>query len=195
MSSRPKLIALAGSLRRDSYNKKLVKIAAEGARKAGAHVTYIDLKDYPMPIFDQDIEVEKGMDSNAQKLKNLFIEHDGFLISSPEYNSSISAALKNCIDWISRSSQPDEKPLAAFKGKCAILMSASMGNLGGLRGLVHLRSILGNIGVTLLPDQYALASAHDKFDDNDNLKDQETHKIAESLGVSLAEVCKKLYYS
>ena len=96
------------------------------------------------------------------KLKKLFIEHHGFLISSPEYNSSISAVLKNAIDWISRP-VAGEAPLAAFQFKAAALMSASPGALGGLRGLVHLRSILGNIGVLVLPTQVAISKGFEAF--------------------------------
>src|SRR5215471_4093780 len=138
---KPRILAFAGSLRRESFNKKLVPIAVKGAREAGAEVTLIDLKDFPLPLFDQDLEAEQGMPQNGAKLKRLFIEHDGLLISSPEYNSSITGVLKNAIDWVSRPA-PDEPSLVAFRGKVATLMSASPGALGGLRGLVHLRSIL-----------------------------------------------------
>src|SRR5262249_59967372 len=143
---RPRILAFAGSLRRDSFNKKLVPIAAKGARDAGAEVTRIDLKDFPLPLFDQDLEAEQGMPENGKKLKQLFIDHDGLLLACPEYNSSITAVLKNAIDWVSRPA-PGEPPLVAFRGKGVTLMSASPGALGGLRGLVHVRSILGNIGV------------------------------------------------
>ena len=147
----PRILACAGSTRRESFNKKLVAIAAQGAREAGAEVTLIDLKDFPLPLFDQDLEAEQGMPENGKKLKKLFIDHDGLLIASPEYNSSFPAILKNAIDWVSRPA-PGEPSLVAFRGKVATLMSASPGALGGLRGLVHVRSILGNLGVIVLPD-------------------------------------------
>src|SRR5215471_14352597 len=95
----PRILAFAGSLRRDSFNKKLVPIAAKGAGEAGAEVTLIALKDFPLPLFDQDLEAEQGMPQNGKKLKELFIDHDGLLIAAPEYNSSITAVLKNAIDW------------------------------------------------------------------------------------------------
>src|SRR5215510_12287566 len=110
----PRILAFAGSLRRDSFNKKLVPIAARGAREAGAEVTLIDLKDFPLPLFDQDLEAERGM----PKLKQLFIDHDGLLIAAPEYNSSITPVLKNAIDWVSRPA-PGEPSLVAFRGKVA----------------------------------------------------------------------------
>src|SRR5215831_8860589 len=117
----PRILAFAGSTRRESFNKKLVPIAAKGARDAGADVTLIDLKDFPLPLFDQDFESEHGMPENGKKLKTLFIEHDGLLIASPEYNSSITGVLKNAIDWVSRPA-PDAPPLVAFRGKVATLM-------------------------------------------------------------------------
>src|ERR1700745_365596 len=166
----PRILAFAGSLRRDSFNKKLVSIAAHGAREAGAEVTLIDLKDFPLPLFDQDLEAEQGIPENGKKLKKLFIDHAGLLIASPEYNSSFPAVLKNAIDWVSRPA-PGEPSLVAFRGKVAILMSASPGRLGGRRGLVHVRSLLGDIGVIVLPDQIAVAKAHEVFQQDGSLVD------------------------
>src|ERR1700733_11604898 len=105
---KPKILVFAGSLRAGSYNKKLAKIAAKGAEEAGAEVTYIDLKDYPLPVYDQEIEDSQGLPQNALKLKELFMNHNGFIIASPEYNSSIPGALKNVIDWVSRPASKDE---------------------------------------------------------------------------------------
>src|SRR5215468_10289395 len=166
----PRILAFAGSTRRDSFNKRLVPVAAKGARDAGAEVTLIDLKDLSLPLFDQDLEAEQGIPENGKRLKQLFINHDGLLIACPEYNSSITAVLKNAIDWVSRPA-PDEPPLVAFRGKVATLMSASPGALGGLRGLVHVRSILGNIGVIVLPDQVAVPKAREAFLPDGSLAD------------------------
>src|SRR5262249_13595279 len=126
MKAKPRVLAFAGSLRSESFNKKLVRIAARGAEEAGAAVTLGDLRDFPLPIFDQDLETTQGMPEAGARLKNLMIQHDGFLISAPEYNSSITAALKNAIDWASRPA-PGEPSLVAFRGKAAALMSASPG--------------------------------------------------------------------
>ena len=183
-SAQPRILALAGSTRADSYNKRLVRIAAAGARVAGAEVTQIDLKDYALPIFDEDLEKESGMPAAGQRLKALFQEHHGFLIASPEYNSSISAVLKNTIDWVSRPA-PGEPPLVAFTGKAAALMSASPGNLGGLRGLVHIRSILGNLGVIVLPDQVAVPRAFEAFAPDGMLLDPKQQNAVAGLGRSL----------
>src|SRR6478672_201805 len=191
MSNQPRILAFAGSLRKDSFNKKLVAIAAQGAREAGAEVTLIDLKDFPLPLFDQDLEAEQGMPENGKKLKKLFIDHDGLLIASPEYNSSFPAVLKNAIDWVSRPA-PGEPSLLAFRGKVATLMSASLGALGGLRGLVHVRSILGNIGVIVLPDQIAVAKAHEAFQSDGSLVDPKQQAGIEGLGKTLASFLMKL---
>src|SRR5258708_7225964 len=181
----PRILAFAASTRRESFNKKLVAIAAQGARDAGAEVTLIDLKDFPLPLFDQDLEAEHGMPENGKELKRLFIDHDGLLIASPEYNSSITAVLKNAIDWVSRPA-PDEPSLLAFRSKVATLMSASPGALGGLRALVHVRSILGNIGVIVLPDQIAVAKAHEAFKPDGSLVDPKQQAGVERLGNTLA---------
>ena len=188
---RPSILAFAGSTRTESYNKRLIKIAVAGAQAAGAEVTLIDLRDFPLPLYDGDLEARDGLPANARKLKDLFLSHRGLLISAPEYNSSITAVLKNTIDWVSRP-VPGEPPLAGFDGKVAALMSASPGALGGLRGLVHLRSILQNIKVIVLPDQVAVAKAGDAFKPDGSLKDPQQHAAVEGLGVKLAQLLSKL---
>ena len=188
----PRILAFGGSLRRDSFNQKLAIGAAVGAREAGAEVTIIALRDYPLPVFDQDLEAADGMPAAAKQLKQLFLEHQGLIIASPEYNSSITAALKNALDWISRTETDDEPPLAAFTGKTAILCAASPGALGGLRGLVHVRSILGNIGVTVLPDQLAVSQAHAAFRPDGSLSDEKQAAKVKNLGAQLAKHLAKL---
>ncbi|MES2590766.1 MAG: NAD(P)H-dependent oxidoreductase [Bacteroidota bacterium] len=191
MESKPKILAFAGSTRKGSYNKKVLKIAVEAAQQAGAEVTVIDLKDYPMPLFDGDLEKEEGIPENGKKLMDLMIEHQGFLIASPEYNSSISGVLKNSIDWASRPVK-GMKDLKAFEGKVACLMSASPGALGGLRGLVTVRSILGNIKVIVLPQQVAVSKADQAFDEDGKMKDEKVKTNVENLGKVLTEMIQKL---
>lgn len=170
--TKAKILAFAGSSREGSINGKLVKYAAKRAEEMGAEVTVIDLQsDFPMPLFDQDEEGAHGVHENGIKLKMLMKEHDAFLIASPEYNSSITPLLKNSIDWASRAHEKGEGPLTAYKGKVAGLLSTAPGALGGLRGLVHVRSILGNIGVHVVPAQVAIGGGFQAFDDAGNLKD------------------------
>ena len=187
----PKILAFAGSTRTASYNKQLVWFAAEAARAAGAEVTLLDLRDYPLPLFDGDLEEQQGLPENAKKLKAIFREHNGLLIASPEYNSSLTAVLKNTIDWVSRAESDDEPALAAYHGKAAVLLSASPGALGGLRGLVHLRAILGNIGVIVLPDQVAVPKAHEVFDETGGLKDERSAKQVTRVVQGLVDFLKK----
>lgn len=187
----PKILAFAGSLRRDSYNKKMVAVAAHGARAAGAEVTILDLASIPLPVFDEDLEARDGLPANGRKLKDLMIASQGLLIASPEYNSSMSAALKNIIDWASRPAQ-GEAPLAAFANKVVGVMSASPGALGGLRGLVHLRAVLGNIQSIVLPDQFALTMAHEAFNPDGTMKDSKKQQVVEGIGRRVAEVAARL---
>ncbi len=191
MAITPKILAFAGSTRTDSYNKKLVKIASAGARSAGAEVTEIDLRDFPLPIFDEDLEQRDGLPVNGRRLKDLFLTHHGLLMSCPEYNSSISAVWKNTIDWVSRPVQ-GEAPLGCFIDKVAGIMSASPGALGGLRGLVHVRSILGNIKVLVLPEQVAVVKAHEAFDANGALKDAKQRESVEQIGAKLTRTLARL---
>ncbi len=187
-----KIVAFAGSLRTASFNKRLLALAADTARAAGAEVTIVDLRELALPLFDQDLEDASGLPEGAKKFKALLRASDGFLIASPEYNSSITAALKNAIDWASRSESDDEPPLAAYKGKVAALMATSPGALGGLRGLVTLRSILGNIGVIVLPEQVCISTAHEAFDDAGKLKDERKVKQVSALAMALVETLRKL---
>ena len=131
-----KILAFSGSLRRDSYNKKLVQVAAEGARKIGAEVTLIDFRDYPMPFYDGDLPAGEEFPAAVSEFRRLMIEHHGFLIASPEYNASISPLLKNTLDWISRIRRDGEEPLLAFKTRVFAIGAASPGGTGGMRGAV-----------------------------------------------------------
>ncbi len=186
-----KLLAFSGSARKESFNQRLVENAARAAEAAGAEVTVINLGDYPMPIVNQDLEAESGLPEKARELKQLFIEHDGFLIASPEYNSSIAPLLKNAIDWVSRA-EGDEKPLVAYKGKVAGLLSSSPGALGGLRGLVHLRAILGNIGTLVLPEQVAVGGAFKAFDDEGGLVNESDIGRVNGLAKGIVDLAARL---
>lgn len=192
MGDRLSILALSGSTRRESYNQKLLTAAVEGAQRAGVSVTKISLRDYPMPLYDGDYEESEGIPDTTKALKKVFMSHQGILLASPEYNSSISGVLKNTIDWLSRREE-GEAPLACFKSKVVCLMSASPGALGGLRGLVHVRAILGNIGCIVLPDQVAVPSANRAFDKDGRLIEEPVRVRVEGLGSTLAEMLIKLH--
>jgi NAD(P)H-dependent FMN reductase len=187
----PRILAFAGSTREKSFNKMLIRIAAASAQAAGGDVTLVDLRDYPMPLYDGDLEAREGIPEHARRFKELMLANDGLLISAPEYNGSITGVLKNTIDWASRSA-PDEAPLAPYVGKVAALLAASPGALGGLRGLVHVRAILGNLKVLVLPEQVAVMRAGDVFAPDGTLKDPKTlasvTRVAESLVTTISKL-------
>lgn len=170
MSSRPQLLALAGSLREDSLNRKLMQVLADAAETAGAEVTRIDLRDYALPLYDGDIEAE-GMPANVRKLQALLAEHDGLLIASPEYNGGVPALVKNTLDWISRPQTDGSSGLALYRGKVAGICSASPGGLGGLRALIALRDLLAKLGLWVAPSQLAVPAATDAFAESGALVD------------------------
>lgn len=186
-----KILAFAGSLRTASFNKRLVRIAVEGARAAGAEVTELDLREIPMPLFDGDIEREQGLPPNAKLFKRMLIEHQGMLIGTPEYNTSITAVLKNAIDWASRP-ESGETSYVAFKGKIGGLMSASPGNYGGVRSLTMVRGLLSHLGVVVVPTQLSIARANDAFDADGNLRDESQRNILRSIGAEVATFIRKL---
>jgi NAD(P)H-dependent FMN reductase len=191
MKSKSRIVAFSGSTRKDSFNQKLVSIAAAAASRAGADVELLSLADFPMPLYDGDLEAAEGMPDHAKRFKEILKASNGLLIASAEYNSSISAVLKNAIDWASRQEE-GEGPKAAFVGKTAAILSASPGALGGLRGLYQLRWILGNIDVSVLPEQVTLASAHQAFADDYSLKDGRKLEQVERLAQRLTEVIDRL---
>lgn len=186
-----KILAFAGSTRQGSFNQAIVDVAAQGAIEAGAEVTVINLADYAMPIFNEDEEAKSGIPERARAFKALMIEHDGFLIASPEYNSSYPALLKNAIDWASRMSE-GEKPLAAYRGKVAGIMAASAGGLGGMRVLVVLRMLLENLGVIVAPNQKAIAKVDGLMGDDHQIVDEKTIKQLKNLGKQTAELADKI---
>lgn len=193
MSSKPKILAFAGSLREHSYNKRVVQTAMKGAENSGADVTYIDLRDFPMSIYNSDDQEKNGFDPNASKLQKLLSEHDGLLIACPEYNGSLSGALKNAIDWASRASDK-YKMGEVFNGKVAAIMTASPGGFGGVRCLGHLRSVLSILGINVLPSEIAVGKVHEMFDgDASEMSNEKMKESLEKLGVSLAGMLKKTH--
>ncbi len=192
MSKAPKILAFAGSTRKESWNKKLLREAAEGALGEGADITFIDLAAYPLPLYDGDFEEAQGLPENVKKLQSLFAQHDAFLIASPDYNGSYSAVLKNVFDWLSRTDKTLAKPLEPFRGKIAAIVSASPGMLGGLRGLDKLHDLLDQLQIMVLPDVYAVGSVTTAFNAAGKLKDAKTSQAVKNVGSKLAQTAKKL---
>lgn len=192
MSAR--ILAFSGSARRDSLNRKLLAVAVEAVHAAGAQVTVVDLNDYPMPVYHGDLEAEQGMPEAAQRLRRLFLEHDALLIASPEHNGSVSALLKNTIDWISRSigdGRGENSGLAPYRGKVAALLGATPGPWGTLyASLPHLRLVLTKLSVTVIPQQVPLAHADEAFDEQGGLRDARTAKAVQALAAALVDAAR-----
>jgi NAD(P)H-dependent FMN reductase len=190
-----RILAFAGSSRRDSLNKKLARAAQSAAKAAGAEATFVDLDDYPMPLYHGDLEAASGMPEKAQALRALVLAHDGLLIASPEHNSSMSALLKNTIDWLSRDTGDGKganSGLAPWRGKVAGMLAASPGAFGGVRHLPHLRQVLAGLGVTVVGTQVAVPKAHEAFAEDGSLADERVAKQVLALAQAVSALAVKL---
>lgn len=187
-----KLLAFCASTRKDSLNRKLFPVLVDGARDAGAEVTVVDLKDYPMPIYNGDDEAENGMPEAAVRLLDLLARHDGLLIVTPEYNGFFPPLLKNTLDWMSRPDPSGQSGLRHFTGKVAAISSASPGGFGGLRSLLATRQYLTILGLTVIPDQVTLSRAATAFNEQGELIDEKHRAAARQVGARLAAVADKL---
>lgn len=185
-SSVAKVLVLAGSAREGSLNKQLAKLAAKRIEVLGGKATFIDLKDYPCPLFDEDIEVQ-GMPDNVLKLRDILAEHQALLIASPEYNGFITPLLKNTLDWLSRPYQ-DTPGLKLFAGKWVALVAASPGGLGGIRALPLGQQLLANLGLVVLPQPLSLPKAGSAFNESGALKDEATGGKLDALCQRLVDV-------
>ena len=182
------ILAFAGSTRKESLNKKLAFLAAETAEGAAArnagegsvHVTWIDLKHYPIPLYDGDYEEQFGLPPAALKLRTLFGSHDALLIASPEYNGFPSPLLKNTLDWLSRPLGKEERH-AVFKDKPVLLLSAVRGEAGGHRGLKQLRLLLSNLKASSFEEEYVLPKGNDALDALGRLRDPDAQQRLEKL--------------
>jgi chromate reductase, NAD(P)H dehydrogenase (quinone) len=171
--SQPKILVFAGSIRTGSHNARLAALAAKELAIAGADVTRISLEDYPLPLYDGDLEAKSGAPANAAKLKQMMAAHQGVFIASPEYNASITPLLKNTIDWISRVRERGETPLAVFKNRVFAIGGASDSAYGAMRSLMALRQVLElGCGALVIPEQITVFHASEAFDEMDNLKEE-----------------------
>ncbi len=179
------VLVFAGSTRKNAYSGQLATAAVQELKRQGAEVTFISLKDYPLPIMDQDLETEEGIPENAYRLARLFAEHKGLLIASPEYNSSIPPLLKNTLDWVSRISEDGGKPFHPTTHLNVALCSSSPGGYGGMRGLYHLRSVMMNLNTQIISEQCSVPYAHQAFNEEGALRDERTAQ-------ALTRVCRSL---
>jgi chromate reductase, NAD(P)H dehydrogenase (quinone) len=189
----PKVLVFAGSIRTGSFNARLAAIAAKEIARAEAEVTRISLLDFPLPLYDGDLEARSGPPENAVKLKRMFCAHQGVFIASPEYNASLTPLLKNTIDWISRVREKQEPPLSAYRNRVFALGAASNGTLGGMRSLMALRQSLElGCGALVIPEQIAVREASHAFDENDELKDERSAALLRTLARRLVELARQI---
>lgn len=182
----PKLLAFAASLRRESWNRKLIQLAADLARQAGAEVDLADFHEFDMPIYDADLHAASGIPAGAEEMGRRIGAADGLLIASPEYNFSMPGTIKNAIDWVSRI-----RPVP-FRGRSGMLLSASNGQVGGVRGLWQLRVPLEGLGVLLHPDMYTLPWADKAFGPDGRLADAERQARLAAMVQAYLVVARKL---
>ncbi|MBX3462949.1 MAG: NAD(P)H-dependent oxidoreductase [Planctomycetes bacterium] len=157
-----RLLCIPGSTRTDAFSKRLARAACALVGDSGGEATCIDLRDFPLPLYDGDLEAAHGLPEPALRLRALLRQHDALLVVTPEYNASLPAVLKNALDWLSRP-DPAEPGVSAFRDKVAGVLASSPGALGGQRALVHLRQVLMNLGCLVVTEQFALGNAGSAF--------------------------------
>jgi chromate reductase, NAD(P)H dehydrogenase (quinone) len=168
-----RLLFFAGSTREGSFNRRLASLAHHIAEANGIEAVLVDLKDYPMPIYNGDLEAEEGAPERARAFKELLCEYQGVFIASPEYNSSITPLLKNTLDWVSRVRDKGKSGIDVFKSRVFAISGASPGYYGTMRSLLHLRQILEvGLGATVIPPQLAVPRAMDAFEADGSLRNE-----------------------
>ena len=187
-----KILVIPGSLRSGSLNARLAAVAAYEFAQAGAEVTRISLGDFPLPIYDGDLQTKSGVPKHAINLKRMIGTHHGVLIVTPEYNSSVPPLVKNTIDWVSRVQDAQETRGQVFRERAFAIAAASESRLGGTRSLAALRLILTACHATVIPNQLALSFAADAYDDMDRLKHRSDVEALDALVRQLIEVSQRM---
>ncbi|MEO0329737.1 MAG: NADPH-dependent FMN reductase [Pseudomonadota bacterium] len=188
----PKIIVISGSIRSGSINTRLAGTITRELSLVDCEVTRLSLEDYPLPIYNGDMEAAEGVPENAIKLAKLFATHDGAYFVCPEYNGSLTPLMKNTIDWISRVSAEKTDGVPAFRGKLAAIGAASPGGMGGMSMLYHLREILVRLGMLVISEQVALGNSATAFDELDNVKDERTAQFLKQSCQSLVNKASNL---
>jgi NAD(P)H-dependent FMN reductase len=187
----PKILVLPGSNRTGSHNVRLAALATKELTLMDVEVTRISLADYPLPVYDADVDARAGQPESALSLKRMLMAHHGVFIASPEYSASVTPLLKNAIDWISRVRERGDPTYAAFKNRVFAIASASTGAAGGLRSLMALRQILElGCGAIVIPEQVAIPFAEMAFDEMDNIADKRSANLLRTELTRLVEMAR-----
>jgi chromate reductase len=187
-----KILVIPGSLRTGSHNARLAAAAAYEFAQAGVEVTRISLADFPLPIYDGDLQTKSGVPKHAINLKRMIGAHHGVLIVTPEYNSSVPPLLKNTIDWVSRVQDAHETRGQVFRERAFAIAAASESRLGGTRALAALRLILSACHASVVPNQLALAFASEAYDDMDRLKNPADAEALQAMARQLIDVSQRM---
>ncbi len=187
-----KILVIPGSLRSGSLNARLAATASLEIAQAGAEVTRISLADFPLPIYDGDLQTKSGVPKHAINLKRMMAAHHGVLIVTPEYNSSLPPLLKNAIDWVTRVQDPHEARGQVFRERVFAIAAASQSRLGGARALAALRLVLSACHATVIPNQLALSFAGEAYDDMDRLKHSADSEALTAMVRQLIDVSQRM---
>ena len=187
-----KILVIPGSLRTGSLNARLAATAASEFAQAGVEVTRISLADFPLPIYDGDLQTKSGVPKNAVNLKRMIGAHHGVLIVTPEYNSSVPPLVKNTIDWVSRVQDVHETRGQVFRERAFAIAAASESRLGGTRSLAALRLILTACHANVIPNQLALSFASQAYDDMDRLRHPADIEAMTALVRQLIDVSQRM---
>lgn len=189
-----RLLAMPGSARTGSWNRRLLSVLVDGARVAGAEVTLFEPREYVMPLYDGDLEAAEGIPPAAARFQTLFAEHDGLLLATPEYNGFFPPLVKNSFDWLSRP-LPDGSGRPGtihVRGKPAGIVAASPGALGGIRSLQHTRQYLSNLGFLVVPDQVGVPRADKAFDEAGRMNDERQQASVQAVGAAVARLARRM---
>src|SRR5258705_5929659 len=187
-----KILVIPGSLRTGSLNVRVAAAAACEFAQAGAEVSRISLGDFPLPIYDGDLQTKSGVPKSAINLKRMIGADHGVLIVTPEYNSSVPPLVKNTIDWVTRVQDAHETRGQVFRERAFAIAAASESRFGGARSLAALRLILTACHATVIPNQFALSFASEAYDDRDRLKNPADIEALNTLVRRLIDVSQRM---
>lgn len=192
--NKPRIVVMAGSRRREALSRRVAHACAQALRDAGAEVELVDLDDYPAPLYDGDLEAASGLPEGIVRLQRVLHASDGLLVVNPEYNGSLTPLLKNTLDWCSRPNpaDPERSGGKVYAGRAAAVVGSSLGALGGMRVLFHVRDVLGYLGMQVIPQQLAVGKAGEAVGADGRLDDAAQQGMLEGLAAALVDTARRM---